>query len=63
MFSSFDRTWYSHYWYIVMIAIVVGILQFVTFMVYLSDMASSDHFAFDIARTAVPLYVEAARGE
>lgn len=29
MVSSFDSDWYKHYWYLVLIAVVLGVLQFV----------------------------------
>jgi hypothetical protein len=29
MVSSFDPDWYKHYWYLVLIAMVLGVLQFV----------------------------------
>jgi len=29
MVSSFDSNWYKHYWYLVLIAVVLGALQFV----------------------------------
>lgn len=29
MFSSFDSDWYKHYWYLVLIAVVLGVLQIV----------------------------------
>jgi len=29
MVSSFDSNWYKHYWYLVLIAVVLGVLQFV----------------------------------